>query len=81
MISLNEKIDLEQALKRVTENRREYVRDRVVPPSKRCNGIRKTKSGRWQAYVASSRGFRHIGMFDTEQEAFDARNNFIKNNK
>jgi hypothetical protein len=73
--------DLDSALERVSNNKREYVRDRVVPPSKRCNGIRKTKSGRWQAYIMTTRGWHHIGMFDTEQEAFDAREEFRKSKK
>lgn len=70
------KFDLASALTRVKNNKKEYLRGRVVPPSKRCKGIRKTKSGRWQAYKMTSRGWKHIGMFDTEQEAFDAYNEF-----
>jgi hypothetical protein len=32
-------------------------------------GVQKIISGRWRAYISIGRKFRHIGMFDTPQEA------------
>ncbi len=70
-------MNLEELVKRASQNNKEYRRAMTHPASKKHKGVR-LQNNRWEAYTNSSRGWIYIGSFSTEEEAYIARRNYLE---